>query len=139
MTSETLKFDKGIIEVTVVDNIIYMKVLHLYTDEMAIEMTRYLDKVFARISGNPVRVWDSSALSAESFKLSSQCVEQISNWSLRIKSQRPGSRVYFIAKESSIYGVSRMYALKAGNENMDVMVLRSIDELPQDIRAKIPH
>jgi len=65
-------------------------------------------------------------------------VKFISDWSKGVKARKPGSRAYFIAKEPLIFGVSRMYQMQSSDEAMDVIVLKSIDELPQEIRSKIP-
>ena len=137
MKKETLKFGEGIVEITLIDNIIYMKTLCLYHDEIAMEMTRYLDKIIDQIPGNPIRVWDSTDLSSEFFKLTNECVKKIVNWSQKIKGKKPGSKAYFIAPEPLIFGISRMYEMQAKDEIMDVIVLNSIDELPKEIRAKI--
>jgi len=138
MVTETLTFGEGIVEVTVIDNVIYMRILHVYTDDMAMEMTHYLDKIIDRIPEKPIRIWDSSELPAGSFKLSGECVKSISDWSKGIKVRKPGSRAYFIAKDPLIFGISRMYEIQASDEAMDIMVLKSIDELPEEIRSKIP-
>jgi len=138
MPTETLRFGEGTVQVTIIDNVIYVRVLHGYNDDMAIEMTRYLDKIIDHIPEKPIRIWDSSKLPAGSFKLSSQCVKFISDWSRGVKARKPGSRAYFIAKEPLIFGVSRMYQMQSSDEAMDVIVLKSIDELPHEIRSKIP-
>jgi hypothetical protein len=138
MATETLRFGEGTVEVTVNDNVIFMKTLGLYTDEMAMAMTRYLDRAIAAVPSNPVRIWDSSDLPAGSFRLSSECVKAISHWSRGIKEKRPGSKAYFIARDPLIFGVSRMYQLQAADENMDVIVLKRVEDLPPDLRARIP-
>ena len=138
MATETLTFGEGIVEVTVIDNVIYMRILDVYTDDMAMEMTRYLDKIMDHIPEKPIRIWDSSKLPAASFKLSSQCVKSISDWSKGVKARKPGSRAYFIAKDPLIFGVARMYEIQSSDEAMDIIVLKSIDELPEEIRSKIP-
>lgn len=138
MKRETLKISEAIIEVTIIDNIIYMKTLHMYTDDVAVEMTKYLDKIIDQIPHNPIRVWDASDLPSECFKLTSKCVNKIVNWSDKLKKTRPGSQAFFIASKPSIFGISRMYEMQASNDSMDVMVLKSIDELPQEIKNKLP-
>ena len=138
METKNLTFGEGVVEVTIIDNIIYMKTLMLYTDEMAMEMTRYLDKIIDLIPSNLIRIWDSSHLPSECFKLTEQCVETIVRWSQGVKERSPDSRVYFIAQEPLIFGISRMYELQTNAETMNVTVLNSIDELPDDIRTKLP-
>jgi len=137
MKQETLKIGEAIIEVTFIDNIIYMKTLHMYTDETATEMTKYLDKIIDQIPHKPIRIWDASELPSECFKLTSECVQKIANWSQKIKDTRPGSQAFFIAPEPFIYGISRMYEMQARDKAMDVIVLKSFDELPEGIRIKL--
>ena len=72
MATETLRFGERTVQVTVIDKVIYMRILHGYSDDMAIEMTRYLDKIIDHIPGKPIRIWDSSKLPAGSFKGSSK-------------------------------------------------------------------
>jgi hypothetical protein len=135
---ETLDFNGGKVEVSVIDNVIYMKVVHFYNDDIAMAMTRYLDKVIDEIPNEPIRVWDSGDLSQKSFQLTSECIKAIAKWSDGVKSRRPGSKAYFIAREPLVFGISRMYQMLAGDDKMDVQVLKSIDELPKEIREKIP-
>ena len=137
MKRQTLKFDECVIESILVDNIIYLKTLGIYTDNVAIKMTEYLDDVFSQIPSPPIRIWDSTDLPSECFKLSNECVKNIVGWSNKIKIKKPGSKSFFIAPKPLIFGVSRMYEIQASDARMDVKVLRSIDELPDEIREKI--
>ena len=139
MKRQTLKFDDCVIESILVDNIIYLKTSGIYTDNAAIKMTKYLDDVFSQIPSPPIRIWDSTDLPSECFKLSKECVKKIVDWSNKIKIMKPGSQSYFIAPKPLIFGVSRMYELQASDDKMDVKVLRKMDELPKKIREKIPY
>ncbi|OGT31866.1 MAG: hypothetical protein A2W28_03540 [Gammaproteobacteria bacterium RBG_16_51_14] len=138
MKKKTLKFGEGIIEVTVIDNIIYIKALHFFNDDIVTETIRYIDKIIKQIPHNPIRVWDSTCLSSKTFKVTSECIQNVVNWSQGIKSNKPGSKAFFIAPEPLIFGISRMYELQASDEKMDVQVIKNIDELPIEIREKIP-
>ena len=138
MDTKTLTFGESVVEVTVIDNIIYMKALNLFTNETIKEMTRHLDTIIDSIPANLIRIWDSSQISSERFKVTSQYIKTMTKWAQEVKERRPGSTVYFIAKEPAIYGSSRMYELRTRDEKMDVIVLKSIDELPDDISIKLP-
>ena len=138
MRKETLKFGECVIKVIIIDNIIYLKTLHNYTDKAAIEMTKYLDKVISQISHKPIRVWDSSDLSSECFRLTTECVTIIVEWSQKIKKEKPGSQSFFIAPTPVIYGMSRMYEIQANDHEMEIMVVKSIDDLPHEILSKLP-
>lgn len=135
---ETLKFGEWVVEVTLIDNIIYIKALNFFNDDIAIAITRYLDKIIEQIPDNPIRVWDSTCLSSGNFKVSIKCIQKIISWSQGIKSNKPGSKAYFIAPEPLIFGMSRMYELQASDETMVVHVIKSINELPIEIKEKIP-
>jgi hypothetical protein len=137
MKKETLTFDECIINVILIENIIYLKTLGMYTDNAAIGMTKYLDNVISQIPGSPIRIWDASDLSSECFQLTTKCVQEIVKWSQKIKSARPGSKAFFIAPTPLIFGVSRMYEIQSSDDTMDVMVLKSFKELPKEIRAKL--
>jgi hypothetical protein len=136
MTKETLTFNKGVVEVTIIDNIIYMKPLKLFNDDIAIEMTKYLDKIIDNIPGNLVRIWDSSGLPSGFFLMTREGVGQIVSWSKGIEKKRSHSTDYFIANHPLAFGMSRMYQLQA-NDTMGVSVLRSFDELPDEIKTKL--
>ena len=138
MDTKTLTFGESVVEVTVIDNIIYIKALNLFTNETIKEMTRYLDTIIDSIPADLIRIWDSSQISSERFKVTSEFIKSITTWTEEVKERRPGSTVYFIAKEPAIYGSSRMYELRTRDENMDVIVLKDIDDLPSDIRIKLP-
>lgn len=69
MKRETLKIGDAIIDVTLIDNIIYMKTSNMFTDEAATEMTKYLGKIIEQIPHKPIRVWDASELPSEGFQV----------------------------------------------------------------------
>ncbi len=138
MMRKTFDFDVGRAELSVNDNVIYIKTFGLYTDEIALEMTQHLDVVIDNIPEAPIRVWDSCELSSENFKLTKQGIEKIINWAKKIKDEKPGSQAYFIAHEPLIFGISRMYELQVSDEKMDVIVLKRLTDLPQKIQEKLP-
>ncbi|MCX5900452.1 MAG: hypothetical protein NTX06_06920, partial [Proteobacteria bacterium] len=81
MLHETLDFGEGEVEISIVDNIIYLKTLRLYTDAIAREMMRYLEKIIHTTPRSTIRVWDARSLSSDSFKLTGQCVQEAVAWS----------------------------------------------------------
>ncbi len=56
----------------------------------------------------------------------------------RDKGEKAWLQSLLITHEALIFGISRMYELQSSNEAMDVIVLQSIDELPEEIRTKLP-
>lgn len=76
-------------------------------------------------------------ISTESFSLTKDGVSAILTWSKGIKQKKPGSKVYFIAESDVLYGLSRLYQIQAGDDHMEVIVVRSFDELPKEIIEKI--
>lgn len=137
MLHETLDFGEGEVEISIVDNIIYLKTLRLYTDAIAREMMRYLEKIIHTTPRSTIRVWDARSLSSDSFKLTGQCVQEAVAWSDKIKREKPGSKAYFITTEPLIFGTTRMYTIQADDKDMGFEVIRSIDELPDEIRKKL--
>ena len=71
MRQETLDFGEGSVEVTIIDNIIYMKALRSYTDDIALKMIHYLDAVIDQIPGPTIRIWDSRTIHPNNFHLTS--------------------------------------------------------------------
>jgi len=135
---ETVKFDEGIIDIYQMDFFVYFKILNIFNDEMAIEMTRYIDRNIMERPEFSVLVWDLYDVPSESYKITSECTTKIANWSNRIKKKKPGTKSYFIAPELLIYGTARMYELQTGDEAREVVVLKNIEELPKEIRDSIP-
>ena len=137
MFRDRFKIGEGVIEVDVIDNIIYVKIFHVNNDEIAMGTIDYVDKIIDRIPGSSIRIWDFSELPSKSFMVTNDCIKRIIAWSEGIKRKRPGSKAYFIAPEPLLFGMARMYQIQASDERMDVIVLRNIDELPTEIREKI--
>ena len=138
MEKTTLNFPDALAEVVTVDNIIYIRVSGIYTDAVAMELIRYLEPIIEQIPINPIRVWDASGIPTEGFKLSSECIDSIAQWGRKIKSKKTGSLAYMISPTWISYGMSRMYALKSGLESTGVIVIHNIDELPEEIRRRLP-
>lgn len=138
MNKETFDFVNASADVSVIDNLIYISVSGIYTDDVALKLIKYLEELIGRIPDSPIRVWDASGVSAGSFQLSSQCVDKIAAWAKQLKTRKPGSVAYMVGANAVSYGMARMYAIKADLEGTGVIVLRSLDELPRAIRKKLP-
>jgi len=135
---ETLDFGESSVEITIIDNIIYMKVLRSYTDEIALKMIRCLDKIIDQIPQATIRIWDSRTIHPNNFHLTTECVRRAAEWSKSVNVRKPGSKVYFLTSRSLIFGISRMFEMQASSEKMEVVVFIDPDQLPADIRGKIP-
>jgi hypothetical protein len=138
MRHEKLDFDEGSVEVTVIDNIIYMKTLRSYTDAIATAMLHYLDPIIEQIPEPTIRIWDSRTIHPNNFHLTSSFVRRAAAWSKGINAKRPGSKVYFLTNRSLVFGISRMYEMQASTKHLEIVVLSDPDQLPVEIRKKIP-
>ena len=134
---ETLRFANAVAEVSMIENLIFVRISGIYSDEVALKLVEYLDELIEGIPDSPIRVWDDSGVSAEGFQLSSQCVDTIAEWARQLKAKKPGSMAYMVGPTAISYGMARMYGLKAGLEEGGVVVLHSLDELPPEIREKL--
>ena len=138
MKKEIMKFDEGVIEFYNLESFVYFRVLNLFNDKMAMELSRFIDKHIMERSEFSIRVWDLSALPSNKYRITPQCTEWVVRWSEGVKIKKPNTESYFIAPEPLIYGTARMYEIPATDENMKLTVMRSIEELPEHIRCKIP-
>jgi hypothetical protein len=133
-----LRFGESVVEITTVDEIIHLRVTGAYTDEMALAMLEQMDRLIEAMPGDPVRVWDASGIPADSFLLTSECIDAVARWAVTLKQRRPGSMAYMISPTLVSFGMARMYGMKSELEPEGVRVLRSVDELPAGIRERLP-
>ena len=138
MDKKTLEFRDASADVSVNGSLVYVRVSGVYSDDVALKLIRYLDELMDRIPDDLVRVWDASGIAPGAFQLSTQCIDEIAAWARQVKAKKPGSVAYMVGSSAISYGMARMYALRAGLETTGVVALRSIDELPPAIRAKLP-
>lgn len=138
MNKRTFEFDKAKADVSLIGNIVHIRVSGVYSDEVALKLIQYLEELIDGISDSLIRVWDASGIPEGSFQLSTTCIEQIAIWARKIKVKKPGSLAYMVGPSAISYGMARMYGMKAGLEETGVIVLRSIDELPPAIREHLP-
>lgn len=138
MNRETLDLGTATADVFTVDSVIYVHVSGVFDDRVAMGLLRHMDGLIDRIPGDPIRVWDASGIPTGAFRLTSEGIDAIADWSRRLKARRPGATAYMIGSTAVSYGMARMYQMKAGPETNAVTVLRSLDDLPPEVRAKIP-
>jgi hypothetical protein len=138
MKRSTVEFGTARAVVTVNDNLVYIQVSGLYTDDVAMALLRHLDAVIDEIPDSLIRVWDASGIPADSFQLSSACIDRITEWARQVMARRPGSSAYMVGSTTISYGMARMYEMRADLEPTGVVVLRSLDELPGSIKEKLP-
>jgi len=137
MKRETVDLIHGIIEVLIDGNLIYLNVFGEYTDDDIMAMTEYLEKFFTEVGGPTIRVWDSTNISEGGFKLTSKGTDKFAEWSIRIKKKWPGNVAYLIGDKPLKYGMSRMYEMKASDNDSSIIVVHSIDELPENLKERI--
>jgi hypothetical protein len=73
MEKTTLNFADASAEVVTMENLLYARVSGIFTDEVAMELIRFMKQIIAQIPAIPIRVWDANGVPAEGFKLSTQC------------------------------------------------------------------
>ena len=137
MKKETINFGDRVVELTIVENVIHIKPMHYFDHELVTALGRRIDEIVEQVPGIPVRVWDSSCLLPGTFKVTQRGIDQMVLWSKRIQTTIPDSAAYFIAPDPLVFGMSRMYEMRAESEYLKVYVVRSIDELPDAIKEKI--
>jgi hypothetical protein len=137
MKKETIDLGHGRIEVHLDGNFVYLNVFGEYTDDDAIAMTQYLENLFTSMDGPIIRVWDGTNIPENGFKLTTESTERFAEWSYKVKQKWPDNVTYMIADAPVKYGISRMYAIRASMNNSDVIVVHSIDELPENIKERI--
>lgn len=125
------------IDITTVDNVILLQAFGPYTDEVALEVTQHIDSFVNQVPERPIRIWDARGIPDEEFLLSSDCVDKLVLWARDIQKRRPDAMAYLIGHSKISYGVGRMYAMRSHLEEEGIEVLRSLDDLPKEIREKL--
>ncbi|MFZ5775963.1 MAG: hypothetical protein ACOY3Z_10825 [Thermodesulfobacteriota bacterium] len=137
MNKDILRFGDTEIEISRIDNIIFIQVFGCYTDEMALGLIQRVGQLIDAIPESSIRIWDGTGIPEEGYLLSSGCIDRVARWAEAIEAKKPGSTAYMIIPSLVSFGMSRMYALRADLEGSGVVVLRAVEELPQEIREKL--
>jgi len=138
MKTHRLEVGEAVVEITVVDDIIYAKGLNLIDDATAIALINYIRSILDETS-HTVRVYDASSISSDRFVLSSKLIGELAFRARQMNANAPEcSNIYFIAPEPLIFGLARMLEMQAANESVIYHVVNSIDDLPEVIRSKLP-
>ena len=137
MTKTSLHISGTRIDITTVDNVIFLQVFGSYTDEIALALLPHIDAFFDQIPERPIRVWDARGIPAGEFLLSSDCIGKLVVWAQSIQTRKPGAMAYLIGHSQISYGIGRMYAMRSDLEEKGIEVLQSHDELPKEIREKL--
>ena len=137
MEKEIIDLGHGKIEVVKDGHLIYLNVVGEYTDDDAIRMTEYLERFFTEKGGKTVRVWDSRNISETGFKLTSEGTDRFAEWSREAKKKWPDNVAYMIGDSPLIFGVSRMYEIKASDNDASIRVVHNLNELPENVKSRI--
>ena len=137
MERDIIDFGHGKIDALKDGNLIYLSFYGEYTDNDAKELTRYLEKFFAEINAPTIRINDGSNMTSEQYKLTPQGIDFLMSWANKVKEKRPGSVSYIIGNTDLIFGMSRMYEIRTANDLMPIQVLKSVDDLPGEIKIRI--
>lgn len=79
MKRETIALEHRRLDVLIDDNLIYLNMFGEYTDNDAISMTKYLENFFSETGEPTTRVWDTTNLSKDGFKLTTQSIDKFTN------------------------------------------------------------
>lgn len=137
MKKERIDLGHGKVEVFKDLNLIYLNVFGEYRDDDAMTMTEYLEGFFQEAGGETVRVWDSRNISETGFQLTSEGTDRFAEWSREMRKKWPDNVAYMIGDNPLIFGVSRMYEMKTSDNDASIRCVQSIDELPENIKARI--
>ena len=91
MKRETIDLGHGKIEVLINGSLIYLDVHGEYTDDDVLTMTKYLENFFDAIGGSTIRIWDSTNIPSDQFKLTAQGTDLFKQWSEKMKNKWPGN------------------------------------------------
>jgi hypothetical protein len=138
MNKITLPFAHALVEFSIIENIIHIQISGIYTDDVAYRLLEKLDLLVEEFPGDPIRVTDVRGVPAEGFNLSKECIDRLAKWGLQVKTRKPGSIGYLIGNTAISYGMARMYALKTEIDAANIVVVKSIDELPDEVKSKLP-
>ena len=137
MIKESLKLENGCIEITMDGDLLYSVILGTYTDKDSVILRKYLDDYFERINSPCIRIWDLTNISPSNYQLTSEGVYRTKSWSGAMKKKWPGSIVYYLCNNLTLFGICRMYQIQASDENLSVHIINGFNELPDGIKTRI--
>lgn len=137
MQRETIELEHGCLEMFIDGGFMYLIILGEYTGKDAISVTKYLENLFDEIGDPAIRVWDTRNVPKDRFELITPNINILFEWSRRRRMERPDDVVYVINDNSIKDGTSGMYEPKAFFNDFSIIVVKSIDELPENIKERI--
>ena len=76
-------------------------------------------------------------MTAEQYKLTPKGIDKLDSWADEAKKKWPSNVAYIIGAPDLIFGMSRMYELKTSDDSMPINVVKSVDELPEELKIRI--
>lgn len=137
MQKEIIKLEYGRLEVLIDDDLMYLKLFGGYTDKDAVSVSEFLENLFAETGELPVRVWDLTNLSKDSLEIITPGINIFFEWSRGVRMRWPDGIVYLINDKPIKNGGSGMYEPGAFFNDFSITVVKSIDELPDNIKERI--
>ena len=137
MKTEPINLTQGKIEALKVDNIICLSVYGNFIDDDLKAVTQYMDNFFAEINKPTIRIWDLTHMNADQYQLTPHGIDMLNHWADKAKKKWPGNVAYIIGEPNLIFGMSRMYEIKASDDLMRINVLKSFADLPEEIKIRI--
>lgn len=137
METEIAHLKHGKIDVSKFENIIYFKVFGDLADDDTSVLTRLSEAFFDEINGPTIRIWDLTDMTADQYRLTPKGIDTLEKWADIAKKRWPGNVAYVIGKTDLIFGMSRMYEIKASDNLMSINAVKSFDDLPVEIKIRI--
>ena len=137
MQRETIELEHGSLEMFIDGSFMYLNIFGEYTGKDAISVTKYLENLFDEIGDPAIRVWNTTNLPEDRFELITPNINILFEWSCRRRMERPDDVVYVINDNTIKDGKSGMYEPKAFFNDFSITVVKSIDELPENIKERI--
>ena len=134
---ETIEFEHGRLEIFIDGSLMYLNIFGEYTGKDAISVTKYLENLFAETGDPPTRVWNTTNTPKDRFELITPNINILFEWSCRRRMKRPDDVVYIINDNPIKDGTSGMYEPGAFFNDFSMIVVKSIDELPENIKERI--
>jgi len=126
------------IEITPLDRFFFTRVTGLWTDEVVLKVIEQLNPLIDAIPDSHIRVLDLSGIQPGGFLITAAIVERASSWARQVNERKPGSLSYLVSPTTLSFAMGRMYAMHANLEASGIAIIRSLDDLPPEIRAKLP-
>ena len=137
MSKKTLKIANATAEISIKKHLIHISVSGEFTDGVLLKLTQYMDGIIDQIPGNPIQVWNTSGVPAQYLKLTRRGFDETAESVRKIKRKKPDSITYFLSPTMVSFGMARRLDIESGLEEIGIVVIKSINDLPLVIKSKL--